>query len=263
MFAMQIRPSLPRRGVLALLLAMAAGRASAAPEQINAWTYLDSPPYITDDASQAGLMRDLVDYLNHALAGRYRFKLVVIPRARLNLMLARGDRGVVLLAPSVVFDGPYLRSAALLDDRQELLSRRDHPVEYRGPGSLNQITLGGMLGHSYPFIQADIDAGHIRMHRVQNESALLKMLLARRLDAVTMAATSARYLAHISPQAQANLHYSHASLGSFTRQLMFQAGMQAERDAINPVLRAMADDPAWRATLARYGLLPASTTAGK
>ncbi|WP_195763684.1 substrate-binding periplasmic protein [Duganella guangzhouensis] len=255
---MQKRHLSTRRAVLALMLALSAGSAPAAPREIAAWTYLDSPPYITDPVSNAGLMRDLVDYLNQALAGRYHYTLAVIPRARLNLMLEHGERGVVLLAPSVVFDGPYLRSDALLDDRQELLSRKDQPIEYHGAGSLNQINLGGMRGHSYPFIQADIDAGRVHVHRAQSEAALLKMLMAKRLDAVTMAGTSAHYLAKISPEAQAGLHYSQTNLGRFSRQLMFQAGMQTERDAVNSVVRAMADDPVWRATLARYGLQPAA-----
>lgn len=262
MLRMHKRHSPARRAVLALLLATAAGRAAAAPD-INAWTYLDSPPYITDAATNSGLARDLVDYLNRALAGRYRLKLAVIPRARLNLMLERGDRGVVLLAPSVVFPGPYLRTDALLDDRQELLSRKENAVDYSGEDSLTGLRLGGMRGHSYPFIQAGIDAGRITVLRAQSEAALMKMLMLKRLDAVTMASTSARYLAKLYPEAQTGVHYSPNNLGRFTRQLMFQVGMQAERDAVNRVVRGMAGDPAWRATLARYGLVPASTTAGK
>jgi polar amino acid transport system substrate-binding protein len=264
------RPHLLCRVALALLLAVTACRVRAAPQEISAWTYFDSPPYLTDPASNSGLARDLVDYLNRALAGRYHLTLAPIPRARLNLMLERGDRGMVLLAPSVVFNPGYPRTEALLDDRQELLSRRDQPVDYRGPGSLAQVRLGGMRGHSYPFIQADIDAGRVQVHRAQSEAALLKMLMIKRLDAVTMAATSARYLAKVSPQVQANLYYSPTNLGRFTRQLMFQGDMQAERDAFNLVVRAMAADPCWRRILSRYGLQPAArsdqaatTTAGR
>jgi polar amino acid transport system substrate-binding protein len=263
MLAMQNRLRPLRRAVLALLLAASAWRAHAAPQELSAWTYFDSPPYITDAASNSGLARDLVDYLNRALAGRYHLTLALIPRARLNLMLERGDRGVVLLAPSVVFNPAYPRSEALLDDRQELLSRRDHPVDYHGAGSLDGVRLGGMRGHSYPFIQSDIDAGRVQVHRAQSEPALLKMLMVKRLDAVTMASTSARYLARTLPDTQATLHYSPNHLGRFTRQLMFQRGMEAERDDFNPVVRAMAADPAWQAMLARYGLQPASTTAGR
>ncbi|MYN16569.1 transporter substrate-binding domain-containing protein [Rugamonas sp. FT107W] len=229
-----------------------------AAEVLTAWTYYAAPPFLTDARSNAGLDRDLVAYLNQKLAGKYEVRLMFVPRARLGSMLDTGARGMVLFAPSVIFDGPaggkYLWTSALFDDRQDLLSRASAPFEYDGPGSLHGVRFGAMLGHSYPALAEDVASGRIHAHRNNNEGALLKMLLMQRLDVITLADSSVRYLVRNDASIAGKIHVSKQNLGSYTRHLMFQQGMTRERDDIEEVVARMDGDPAWLAILRKYGL---------
>ena len=244
--------------VLMLLGGSQGGALARQAEVIKAWTYYSAPPFLTDSGSNAGLDRDLVNYLNRKLAGKYEIRLVFLPRARLGAVLDSGDRGMVLFAPSVIFGGPaggkYLWTSALFNDRQDLVSRSARPFEYDGPGSLQDVRFGAMLGHTYPALSEDMDSGKIRAHRNNNEGLLLRMLLMDRLDVITLADSSIRYLEKKDGRLDEKIHVSKQDLGNFSRHLMFQQGMDRERNDIGEVVAKMDSDPAWLAILKAYGL---------
>lgn len=246
----------------AILLAGAWTCQAHAVERIKAHIYYTAAPFITDGTTRSGLALDLVHYLNRALAGKYELELDVVPRARLAVLLEQGDAGIVLFVPSVIFGGldggKYLWSAPLFLDRQELVSRTDQPFEFTGPPSLHNLRLGGVLGHSYPLLDADIAAGQIQVRRNMSEAALLKMLRYHRLDVVTLAGSSLRYYQNADPVLKDLFHVSRAGLGEYSRHLMFQESMQRQRGDFDAVVGKMGGDPAWRAILAKYGLLPAA-----
>lgn len=233
-----------------------------ATQTIDAWNYYASPPFLTDPANNAGLSSDLVAYLNKALAGKYDIRLVLLPRARLQMMLDRGDKAFVLFAPSVIFGGVdggrYLWTAPLFNDRQELVSRKEHPFEFNGPASLFGVRLGAMVGHVYPMLAKEIEAGQIRPERSTNEVSLVKMLMLAHVDVITLANSSISYLMSNDAALKENLRFSKQNLGEYTRNLMFQQGMEKERDDFDRVVRTMDTNPVWITTLKKYGLEPAS-----
>lgn len=249
--------------VLAVLLALAGTGSPAWAEtakKIEAWSYYNSPPFLIDEASGIGLSRDLIAYLNAKLAGKYVIKLTVLPRARLNVMLAQGVQGMVVFAPSVIFGGVdggrFLWSMPLLKDRQMIISRPKQPIEYAGPASLYGVILGGVLGHVYPAIQSDIDSGMIDIQRSTTERLLFSMLLNGRYEAITLAETSIRFLVAESHLPDSMFYYLHGDLGKFNRHLMFQLSMETERADFDAVVRGMARDSAWSKILGKYGLKP-------
>jgi polar amino acid transport system substrate-binding protein len=246
----------------AILLAAACACQARAVEHIKAHIYYTSAPFVTDVATRTGLALDLVNYLNRALAGKYELELSVVPRARLAVLLEQGDAGVVLFVPSVIFGGidggQYLWSGPLFLDRQELVSRQTKPVEFAGPPSLYNVRMGGVLGHSYPMLDAEIATGQIQVHRNMSEAALLKMLRYGRLDVVTLSRSSLRYYQNAEPALKKAFYVSRASLGEYSRHLIFQANMKRQRDDFDAVVGKMGADPAWRAILGKYGLLPAA-----
>lgn len=237
-------------------------RNALAVEQIEAWSYLPSPPFLVDANTNAGLSADLIGYLNQALAGQYQITLTLLPRARMNLMLDNGQKGFVVLVPSIVFGGPtsgaYLWSAPLVADRQELLSRPQRAFEYHGPDSLAGVRFGAMLGHNYPPLARDMDSGKISAFRSRNEEALVNMLDEGHVDVVTIPNSTARYFMARSPGTTPRWHFSQQNLGEYGRHLMFQQGMEKQRDDFDRVIRQMPGDPAWIAILQRYGLEPIS-----
>lgn len=250
---------MPFRILFALCLALLSLPA-AAVTHVTVWNYYNSLPFY-NPVNRDGLAPALVSYLNVKLAGRYQLELRTVPRARLNFMLEQQhEQGAVLLAPSVVFDLPrykaYKWSPPILHDRQELVSPADSPVEFSSPDTLKTLRLGGMLGHNYPALQQQVDAGTLSIYRVSNEGQLFDMLLAGRLDAGTMAATSLDYWAHTHTELAPRLHRSSRNLGQFTRHLLYSPGMGLAQHDIDKVLREAAGDPAWLAIFATYGLAP-------
>lgn len=245
-----------RRALLAICLSLLLSPLHAAT-QITVWNYYNSPPFY-DATSSAGLTPALVAYLNQALAGRYQLELHTVPRARLNALLQQHAQGIIFLAPSVAFGQAEYRayqwSPPLLVDRQELVSPADSPVEFQSPDTLKPLRTGGILGHVYPALQAQIEEGSLSIYRVSNEAQIIDMLLAGRLDAGTMAATSLDYWMQQHPALAPRLHRSSRNLGQFTRHLLYTPGLQTARIAIDQALREAAGDPAWRAVFAQYGL---------
>jgi len=111
-----------------------------------------------------------------------------------------------------------------------------------------------MLGPVYPALAEDLDSGKLRAHRNNNEGALLRMLLMERLDVLTLADSSVRYLAKKDRRIDGKIYVSKQNPGNYTRHLMFQQGMDRERNDIEEVVLKMDGDPAWRAILREYGL---------
>lgn len=240
------------------------GQSLWAAQVVDVWTYYPTPPFQTDLPSGAGLNADLVSYLNKALAGKYELRLMLLPRARLNMMLENGTRAVVLFAPSAIFGGPeggrYLWSVPLFADRQELVSRRNKPFEFAGHLSLAGVRFGAMLGHVYPQIEKEMESGQIRAERASSEELLVNMLMANHVDVITMANSTVRYFMQVNPAFRDAAVLSKQNLGGYNRHLMFQRGMEQVRDDFDQALRKMSIDPVWIATLDRYGLVPIKTS---
>lgn len=246
--------------LLACAYSMLGMATSANSQTIEAWSYYAAEPFQTDASTNAGLAQDLVSYLNQELAGKRQLKLVLLPRTRLNLLLEKGEKGLVLLAPSVIFGGNngghYLWSSALIDDNQEFISRAEKPFEYAAPSSLFGVRFLAMRGHNFPRLQKEIDEGKIVADRADKERSLIHMLLARRADVVTLPASVIDYFSKTDPAAMQGLHLSGKKLESFSRHLMFQAGMEAELRDLEPIVLKMNSDPKWIAILRKYGLKP-------
>jgi polar amino acid transport system substrate-binding protein len=244
--------------LLALLLGNKEEALSA--QLIEALSYYPSPPFQLDNSGREGLTADLIAYLNKSLKGKYEIKRVLVPRAKLNKMLARGDKAFVIFAPGMLFGGSqggsYLWTASLFDDRQELVSRTAKRFEYDGPQSLATVRFAAVEGHVYPMIADALASGEIRPDRLGNEGFLVKALMENRDDVITIPTSVVKYFMMKDLTFGAESYLSKQSLGNFSRHLMFQRGMEKERADFDQVIRQMNVDPIWRATLKQYGLEP-------
>ena len=230
-------------------------RPALAQTHIAAWHYYQSAPF---ELPGGGLLADLADYLNRALEGRFRLDLSYLPRPRLNMLLQRQADGVIVLAPSTVFAGPafrnFLWSLPIMADRQELLSLASRPVEYTTAAALAGLEVGAIRGHNYPALQVAQQQGRLSTYALTGEQQMLDMLLAGRLDAITMATTSADYLLHQRTGLAERIHRSRKSLDSFTRHLLFTPGQHEAQRACDAVLRKARSDQAWHDLFRHYGL---------
>ncbi|WP_348983402.1 PAAT family amino acid ABC transporter substrate-binding protein [Pseudomonas oligotrophica] len=245
--------------LLRLCLAWSASLPLLAAEHIDVWSYHLSPPFHTADGQ--GLSAAFVELLNrHPLnAGRFAFALRELPRKRLDLQLRRGQPGVVLWASPRFFaeaDAPQRWSRPLLLDRQDVISLRERPVEYRAPASLAGLRLGGVLGHRYLDLEGEIAAGRIRREDVQGDLQNLHKLLAGRLDIALMPRSAWLYYSRQGVAAQ-TLHASAQPLYFIERRLLCSAALSAEAcDWLQQRAAELPGEASWHELLDRHGLKP-------
>lgn len=251
--------------LFANILALSGVSTYALGQTITAWCYYSTVPFQTETKNNAGLAQDLVHYLNQELAGKRRLHLLFLPRNRLDLALSNAEKGIVLFAPSMTFGGianaHYLWSAPLLDDHQGFISRADKPFNYDTPASLFGTHLLTVRGHNFPRLQQEIDEGKIILDRADNEISLIRMLLAKRADIITLPDSVVHYFTVKNPEFKSQLHLSSKKLESFSRHLMLQKGMDDELTLLEPIVLRMNSDPKWIAILKKYGLEPRLSSA--
>ena len=245
---------------LLLLLLFFLPLAGHAQREVTAWTYHLMPPFILDLEGRAGLSFDLLALLNqHAdNRGRYHFQLDYLPRKRLDMHLDSNPTGLVLwVNPGFFADSQgkaYHWTPALLRDQQDVLSRADRPFGYHGPASLHGRTLGSVLGHRYPDIQADIDSGLIQREDVAIDRQNLDKLLSGRLDLILIPHSTVLFFIQ-QLQLDGRLHISPTPLKRFERQLLVKDGGDEELSAfLDHVIAGLPHNLNWRALLRKYGL---------
>jgi polar amino acid transport system substrate-binding protein len=169
------------------LLLCAAGQASAATEVVLS-TYYDYAPWTYENQPARGLNPELARLLTELAAGKYRFTSRVIPRKRVDMMLAQGDTLMVVawVAPRFVGDEAhtrYLWTPPLMEDESLIVSPKDTPLEYEGLDSLIGKRFSATLGHVYGDIDPLVRAGKVvRSDGPSMESAIRKLLLHRDVD---------------------------------------------------------------------------------
>ncbi|HLD65047.1 MAG TPA: PAAT family amino acid ABC transporter substrate-binding protein [Pseudomonas sp.] len=248
-----------RKGLLLLLLSLLP-LTGHAQREVTAWTYHLMPPFILDLEGRAGLSFDLLALLNQHKdnRGRYHFQLDYLPRKRLDIRLNDNPTGLVLWVNPGFFGDlqgeAYHWTPALLHDQQDVLSRTDRPFDYRGPESLHAHTLGGVLGHRYPDIQADIDRGLIHREDVAIDRQNLDKLLSGRLDQILIPHSTVLFFIQ-QLQLNGRLHVSPTPLKRFERQLLVKDSGDGELSAfLDRVIAGLPRNLDWQALLRKYGL---------
>lgn len=231
----------------------------AAQQRIEVWTYHFSPPFILDDTQ--GLSHAFVELLNTAPAnrGRFRFELVKLPRKRVDIRLARERPGLLLWATPSFFTAAQTAngtwSAPLLFDQQEFVSLPDVPFEYERPESLHGLVLGGVLGHRYEGLEADIASGAIKRHDVRSDLQNLQILLSGRVNTLLIPRSTLLY--YLKEKRLRDLYVSTTPLYPFSRHVLVTDTLEdAARSYVGEFLEALPNNPEWQILLFHYGLHP-------
>lgn len=137
------------RWLPALLFALS-GNAWA--EKVLVLSYYDFPPFVEQNGG--GLSMELCRLLEERSKGRYQFELLVVPRLRLDAMLLKPGRPV--LVPWVVpdfFKDPqrFQWGGVLMPDSVVMLTMPGRSVQLDSRSALRGLRFGGVLGHQYPF----------------------------------------------------------------------------------------------------------------
>lgn len=246
------------RVVLALLLG-SLPLLCVAQKPVEVWSYHSSPPFALPDAP--GLSSAFVELLNqHASnAGRFQFKLVELPRKRLDMRLIENQPGVLLWStPEFLSEAQAAHaswSSPLLHDQQDVISLAATPHDYQGADSLRGLTLGGILGHRYKGLDSAIESGLIRREDVHSDLQNLQKLRAGRVDMALLPRSTLLYYRKTDPQQ--DLYVSAKPLHRFERRLLMTSSLaDAVKSYLQEVTEALSNSPHWHALLDRYGLQP-------
>lgn len=246
------------RVLLALLLGLLP-LPCVAQKPVEVWSYHTSPPFALPDAP--GVSDAFVDLLNrHATnAGRFQFKLVQLPRKRLDMRLIENQPGVLLWGtPEFLSEAQSAHatwSRPLLHDQQDFISLATTAYDYQGAESLYGLTLGGVLGHRYTGLDSAIERGLIRREDVHSDLQNLQKLRAGRIDTALLPRSTLLYYRKTDPQR--DLYISARPLYQFERRLMLTASLDdAVKAYVREITEALSDNPRWHRLLDRYGLQP-------
>jgi polar amino acid transport system substrate-binding protein len=172
--------------VSALALLILTATAGAA-EDIRLLTYYSDPPYGIKESNSETVA--LANWLSRKSEGRYRFRAEYLPRLRLdNVMREECVNAVTAWVSPVFFDyarnQEYIWSKAVILDTDVVVSNKKKPVDYEGPDSLDGYKLGGIRGHQYISLDANLKSGKLQREDAENEAQNLSKLKLGRVDVV-------------------------------------------------------------------------------
>lgn len=186
---------------------------AAQQEIITIYSYHNHPPFVT--GINSGLTYDLAKQLNKQAAGRYFFKVSIVPRSRLNHYLKDWIQGTCpnskckqnWLVPWVNPKWGFIQGSRdhylwhkQFSDANVIISRAHESWNYLSPASLKGLVFAGMRGHHYVGIDDLVKTGDIKRIDGNRERDNLFKLLHRRVDATLLPRSTMAYLLVNDPE---------------------------------------------------------------
>lgn len=242
------------RLVLFWLLSVPAFGQAANPQTIAVLTYHNHPPFIISAEQKTGLTYDLVALLNQKAAGKYLFKVRILPRKRLDLQLNLADPWVVVWVDSKWFGDPQEQKynwLKILKDQNSIVSHRDKKVVYTDFASLEGLRLGGIAGHRYVGIDELVKKGKIRRFDGEHEEDNLRILLAKRVDAILLPYSTITYFVKMHGL-ENKVFIAPRAHQTYYRKFMLSKKHPALFEFLQQV--NLAQETRWLGIITRYGL---------
>lgn len=220
---------------------------------IKLYAYHLKPPYIIDAEKGVGLYYDLARKLNQAQT-QHHYKTYYLPRKRLESLLEQEQLdGLVLgVNPHWFNDASQHRfawSTGWIKDRDIVVSRSEHPVNYARPDSLLGKRVGLSLGYYYFGVNELADKGQLVRDNSPNESVTLEKLVLGRVDAMIITQRTLNHLYKQHPEYVGKLYSAPIPHDSYERMILLPKSQQALVPSLNQALAKVADDPQWQAQL--------------
>ncbi|AFY00365.1 substrate-binding periplasmic protein [Bdellovibrio bacteriovorus] len=204
---------------------------TSAAQVIEMVSPYDTPPFVVDQKKEQGLVYDLASLLTVRSQGKYQFKVVVVPRARLQKILERSGVYVVPLVSPKWFgdqnEKKYLWTSALMEDENLVLSPRKRALEYENSASLQGKKTSIVLGHAVEPVQQLEKAGVVKSESTQSFNNSLRMLARGRIDFVIMGRIVAVYLIR-DLGLEDQIHISDKTIERFDRKILVSP--QSQKD---------------------------------
>jgi ABC-type amino acid transport substrate-binding protein len=226
-----------------------------AADAIPFYNYFDAP-FATPEG---GIAKDLTDYLNGKLAGKFTLHLSNVQRSKLNYAVLNNPefKGVLAFTnPLFVGDDgrtKYNWTESVMSDQAEVVSTPAKSIDYKGDkAALKGLTGGTILGFVYKPLEPELGTAIKREDSSSDEKSLEK-LLSGKIDFAIMNQSAIRYLQ--TKQAFAGkLYDAKTPISKITRHLMVSKNAPAGLyEALSAIVKDMPNDPKWKAILGKYG----------
>jgi polar amino acid transport system substrate-binding protein len=228
---------------------------AAQGEVVSVYTSARVAPLVT--ANGGGIYPDMVEYLNRKKLGQLSFKLVYLPRKRLQLQVERNELdGIVIGMMPHWFDDvaqkKYLWTVPFDIDRYVIVLPAGQAFNPTRAGALAGHTVGMVLGYSYP----DLDEwmhqqGLVRSDAASDDHNLEKLRLGR-VDSVAAAGAVVRYYMKVHALEAGKFQLHELPSRPTERCFLVPRSKAAIYDRIAPVIRQLKDDPEWQRLAAKY-----------
>jgi len=226
------------------------------PVEIQIYDYHLKPPFLLDAEAGQGLDVDIAAWLNRK-PGPFRFKVVYMPRNRLNAMIEAGHLdGLIIGVDTLWFhDTPeqaFLWSPPYMRDADVVVSPRDRPVAYAGPDSLRGLRIGFPSGFYYFGISELADRGLLAREDSTTEESNLQKLELGRIDATIVSRSTLDYLCRTHSGWARGFFVAREPEEAFQRRFLVPRSLPKVHAWLGKVLHGLEKDPQWRTVLGRY-----------
>ncbi|MQA38610.1 substrate-binding periplasmic protein [Rugamonas aquatica] len=228
---------------------------AARGEVVNVYTSARVAPLVIGDGG--GIYSDMVAYLNRKQLGQLSFKLIYLPRKRLQLQVERGELdGIVIGMMPHWFDDAaqkkYLWTAPFDTDRYVIVLPAGQAFNMSKPGALAGRTVGMVLGYSYPDLEDWMhQQGLVRSDAASDDHNLEKLRLGR-VDSVAAAGAIVRYYMKVHAIDAGKFQLQELPSQLTERRFLVPHSKVLVYDRIAPVIRQLKDDPEWQRLKAKY-----------
>lgn len=240
-----------------MILGLMALGTQAKARDVPVWVYHNFSPFIVDAEAQSGISYDLVNHLNALADGAFEFKVNVMPRARLNHMLAKDEHGVVLWANPIWFGDKdqtkYNWSEAIVEERSAVISPATAPFEYDGPASMIGRRLIGVRGHRYSGIDDLVENGSVNRFDVVSENQLLMFVASARGETAIISEPAAQFFVNRMNLTD-KVHFSRNPHATYTRHVMVQTDSDELAAFVKDAVAALKTNSEWAAQLSSHSL---------
>jgi len=244
---------------LGVLLSVA-GMAVAEPQAelmlpVKVYGYHLKPPFIIDSRTKRGLYYDFSRYINNRLGKTY-LETEYMPRKRLESRLQRADFEALIIGVNPIWfrdakEEKYLWTAAIMRDRDDVISSARIRFEYTGPESLIGKTIGLSLGYYYYGVDELVALGKIERQDTQSELQNLDKLQRGRIDVAIISRSTFDYYNRYHSNRD-EFYLSQKPHDEFDRRILIPKNLEIVFQTINPLIMQMQDDPKWLAVVESY-----------
>ncbi|WP_320174317.1 transporter substrate-binding domain-containing protein [Maridesulfovibrio sp.] len=227
-----------------------------AGQKVDVWCYYCEPPFTIN--TDQGLKKDFVDLLNEEAKENFSFELLSMSRKRLDLFLAEGRPGIVLFVSPIWMKeqdkAKFVWSPPILHDRNEIVSRKNNPVNYLGPKSVYGLTMAGVFGHKYKDLDEAVAQGKITRKDAASMDLNLRTVVENRgRDFTTIPNSVLGYLLH-KYNYEDRVYISPAPLTKYTRHILLNTPDPLLKKFIFNFTSSLEDNKKWKRIKDKYKL---------